>query len=86
METLAGEYAAHVPICSSCGQENPDEARFCLACGVPFVEVAAPRELRKTVTVVFSDVTGSTAIGERLDPEPLAAVDAALLRGDEDRL
>ena len=30
-----------------------------------------PRELRKTVTVVFSDVTGSTAIGERLDPEPL---------------
>ena len=30
-----------------------------------------PRELRKTVTVVFSDVAGSTAIGERLDPEPL---------------
>jgi class 3 adenylate cyclase/tetratricopeptide (TPR) repeat protein len=27
------------------------------------------RETRKTVTVVFVDVTGSTALGERLDPE-----------------
>jgi class 3 adenylate cyclase/tetratricopeptide (TPR) repeat protein len=27
------------------------------------------REVRKTVTVVFADVTGSTALGERLDPE-----------------
>jgi class 3 adenylate cyclase/predicted negative regulator of RcsB-dependent stress response len=28
-------------------------------------------EVRKTVTVVFSDVTGSTSIGEQLDPESL---------------
>ena len=34
----------------------------------------APREVRKTVTVVFSDVTGSTALGERLDPESLRRV------------
>jgi class 3 adenylate cyclase len=25
--------------------------------------------VRKTVTVLFADVTGSTALGERLDPE-----------------
>jgi class 3 adenylate cyclase/tetratricopeptide (TPR) repeat protein len=31
---------------------------------------AAP-EVRKTVTVLFSDLTGSTALGERLDPESL---------------
>jgi class 3 adenylate cyclase/tetratricopeptide (TPR) repeat protein len=30
--------------------------------------------MRKTVTVVFSDVTGSTALGERLDPESLRQV------------
>jgi class 3 adenylate cyclase/tetratricopeptide (TPR) repeat protein len=30
--------------------------------------------MRKTVTVVFSDVTGSTALGERLDPESLRRV------------
>ena len=33
-----------------------------------------PREVRKTVTVVFCDVTGSTALGERLDPESLRTV------------
>jgi hypothetical protein len=31
-------------------------------------------EVRKTVTVVFADVTGSTALGERLDPEALRRV------------
>ncbi len=38
-----------------------------------------PREVRKTVTVVFTDVTGSTATGERLDPESLRRV--AMLDG-----
>src|SRR5688500_11794395 len=31
-------------------------------------------EARKTVTVVFSDVTGSTSLGEQLDPEALRRV------------
>jgi class 3 adenylate cyclase/tetratricopeptide (TPR) repeat protein len=31
-------------------------------------------EVRKTVTVLFADVTGSTALGERLDPESLRGV------------
>ena len=58
--------------CPSCGQHNPAGARFCLACGTHLaVEEAAPRELRKMVTVVFSDVVSSTALGERLDPESL---------------
>jgi class 3 adenylate cyclase/tetratricopeptide (TPR) repeat protein len=30
--------------------------------------------MRKTVTVLFCDVTGSTALGESLDPEPLRAL------------
>ncbi|MHB8643494.1 MAG: ATP-binding protein [Gaiellaceae bacterium] len=30
--------------------------------------------VRKTVTVLFADVTGSTALGERLDPEALRSV------------
>jgi class 3 adenylate cyclase len=32
------------------------------------------REVRRTVSVVFSDVAGSTALAERLDPESLRAV------------
>jgi class 3 adenylate cyclase/tetratricopeptide (TPR) repeat protein len=34
----------------------------------------APEELRKTVTILFADVAGSTALGERLDPESLRQV------------
>src|SRR5688500_6018967 len=58
--------------CPGCGEENPGRARFCLACGAP-LEPTEPREVRKTVTVVFCDLTGSTALGERLDPEAVRA-------------
>jgi class 3 adenylate cyclase len=34
----------------------------------------APREVRKTVTVLFADVAGSTELGERFDPESLRRV------------
>ncbi|MDP9269745.1 MAG: AAA family ATPase, partial [Chloroflexota bacterium] len=58
--------------CPNCGEENPERARFCLSCGTALPDaVAAPKASRKTVTVVFADVTGSTALGERLDPESL---------------
>jgi class 3 adenylate cyclase/tetratricopeptide (TPR) repeat protein len=55
--------------CPRCGKQNEADARFCSACGLPLVEEAPTREVRKTVTVLFCDVTGSTALGERLDPE-----------------
>jgi len=54
--------------CPSCGKENEADARFCSACGSPLADHAA-REVRKVVTVLFCDVAGSTALGERLDPE-----------------
>ena len=38
------------------------------------VAAAASDEHRKTVTVLFCDLTGSTALGETLDPEPLRAL------------
>ena len=62
-------------ICASCGRENPEGARFCNSCGAALA-VAAPaqREVRKTVTVLFCDVTGSTALGESTDPEALRAL------------
>jgi class 3 adenylate cyclase/tetratricopeptide (TPR) repeat protein len=55
--------------CQSCGRENPEGFRFCGACGAELAVAEPPRELRKTVTVLFCDVAGSTAMGERLDPE-----------------
>ena len=61
-------------VCSACGAENRERARFCDSCGAPLAEAARAREIRKTVTVFFCDVSGSTALGERIDPESLRHV------------
>jgi class 3 adenylate cyclase/tetratricopeptide (TPR) repeat protein len=61
-------------VCASCGAENREGARFCDSCGAPLAEAAPVRETRKVVTVLFCDVTGSTALGERIDPESLRHV------------
>jgi class 3 adenylate cyclase len=63
-----------VPTCPSCGAENRIGARFCDTCGVTLAEQPASREQRKVVTVLFCDVTGSTALAERLDPESLRSL------------
>jgi class 3 adenylate cyclase/tetratricopeptide (TPR) repeat protein len=59
--------------CPACGSANPEHAKFCLECGTPLASEPA-REVRKTVTVVFCDVTGSTSLGESTDPEAVRAV------------
>jgi class 3 adenylate cyclase/tetratricopeptide (TPR) repeat protein len=63
-----------VPVCAKCGQDNPDVARFCLACGSPLAAVtAAPEEERRLITVLFTDIVGSTAKAEQMDPEDVRA-------------
>ena len=61
-------------VCSSCSHENREGARFCEGCGFSFAVAPAPVEQRKTVTVLFCDLAGSTALGETLDPERLRAL------------
>ena len=63
-----------MPTCSSCGQENPEIARFCLACGAPLASSESPREERRIVSVVFVDLVGFTARSEQLDPEDVRAI------------
>jgi class 3 adenylate cyclase len=63
-----------VLVCSRCARENPDDARFCNACGAPLGAEPRPREERKIVTAVFVDLVGSTARAEQLDPEDVRAV------------
>ncbi|HTU86038.1 MAG TPA: AAA family ATPase [Solirubrobacteraceae bacterium] len=53
--------------------ENPGGFRFCGGCATPLA-TAQPRQARKIVTALFCDVTGSTALGEQLDPEVLRGV------------
>jgi class 3 adenylate cyclase len=60
--------------CPACGQENPDGFRLCGMCGAALVPAAAPaREERKVVTILFTDLVGSTERAEGLDPEDVRA-------------
>src|ERR687891_2553473 len=78
--------------CANCGAAAPPEARFCMSCGtqIDVAGVAAPPvprvaeqppEERRQVTVLFADLSGYTAVAERMDPEAVKAlVDRALMR------
>src|SRR5688572_2748527 len=77
--------------CPSCGAPAPAEARFCMSCGnaldapavpaPPVRRVEQPPEERRQVTVLFADLSGYTAVAERMDPEAVKAlVDRALMR------
>ena len=61
-----------MPRCAACGHVSAEEFKFCPECGAP--AAAAAREERKTVTVLFCDIVGSTELGGRLDPESVRNV------------
>src|ERR671934_2173418 len=54
-------------VCPRCSNELPGEFPFCPFCGAPLA-LPAP-EHRKLATLLFCDMTGSTALGERVDAE-----------------
>ncbi|HSV69019.1 MAG TPA: adenylate/guanylate cyclase domain-containing protein [Methylibium sp.] len=63
--------------CPSCQEENPPKFRLCGYCGAALAPAAPAlpvREIRRTVTLLFSDLKGSTALGERIDSEALHEV------------
>src|SRR6516165_455379 len=69
--------------CPSCGAEAPATAQFCMSCGAE-LSVAQPAharaaalergEERRLVTVLFADLSGYTAVAERLDHETVKAL------------
>jgi class 3 adenylate cyclase/tetratricopeptide (TPR) repeat protein len=63
-----------MPACPTCGEENPERARFCWSCGAAIDD--APRratEERKIISVLFVDLVGFTAASENADPEDVRA-------------
>jgi class 3 adenylate cyclase/tetratricopeptide (TPR) repeat protein len=76
-------------VCANCGQENPDVARFCLACGAALAASPPAGEERKVVSVLFADLVGFTSRAEQLDPEDVRAMLSpyyARLRSEIERL
>ncbi|MGH3110107.1 MAG: hypothetical protein ACRDQT_04215 [Gaiellaceae bacterium] len=53
--------------CPQCGHDSRESARFCESCGLALASSPARREQRKTVTVLFGDLTGSTALEQALE-------------------
>lgn len=77
---FCGDCGAALPWqCASCGSENPADKRFCADCGAargvvgrtPLVSAGVPAPERRLLSVMFVDLVGSTAIGQRLDAEDL---------------
>ncbi len=67
-----------MPGCVACGAELTSAGRFCASCGAPVAsgpaDVTAESTLRRTVTTVFCDLSGSTSLGESNDPELIRSI------------
>jgi class 3 adenylate cyclase/tetratricopeptide (TPR) repeat protein len=59
--------------CPRCARVIEGDFAFCPHCGAELAP-GAELEQRKTVTALFCDITGSTSLGESLDPEALRAL------------
>ena len=59
--------------CPDCETPLPPSAKFCPECGAR-LPAAPSTEVRKLVTLLFCDLVGSTALGEKLDPETFRRV------------
>jgi class 3 adenylate cyclase len=85
----APTYDPVMPVCQRCGEDNPARARFCLVCAAPLAaSVAARREERKRVSVLFCDLVGFTSRAEQLDVEDVRGLLGpyyARLRSDLER-
>src|SRR5438552_1812762 len=74
--------------CPRCREPLPDKAKFCSNCGtpIPIRTIVADRDPlaeqgeRRLATVLFSDLSGYTALNQHLDPEEVEAVMLRLKR------
>jgi class 3 adenylate cyclase/tetratricopeptide (TPR) repeat protein len=67
--------------CPQCGAITPSKGKFCMECGQRLAEpveiekaVTESEGERKHVTVLFSDLSGYTAMSEKLDPEKVKEI------------
>ncbi len=74
--------------CPRCREQLPDKAKFCSSCGTPTAiramvadgEPVIEQGERRLATVLFSDLSGYTALHQHMDPEEVEAVMLRLKR------
>ncbi|MBI4574333.1 MAG: tetratricopeptide repeat protein [candidate division NC10 bacterium] len=78
-------------VCPTCGSVCPSDFGFCPRCGTRLAAVPAGQSAgtaergveeadRRPVTVLFADLSGFTALSERLDPEEVRALQDELFQ------
>jgi len=81
--------ASNTPLfCPRCRERLPDKANFCSSCGTPAPiraivagkDSVAEQGARRLATVLFSDLSGYTALNQHLDPEEVESVMLRLKR------
>src|SRR5437879_5271461 len=68
--------------CGACGGANPEGTRFCGHCGTARADSQreqARADERRLVTALFADISGFTALADRLDAEALHEVIAPVI-------
>ncbi len=60
--------------CAACGSQNPDRAKFCIECGAKLIKALTAVRERRSVVVLFADLSGYTAFSSGLDPEEVSEV------------
>ncbi len=79
--------------CPQCRSKNPADANFCMKCATPLNserrdQTATPEKQpmegeRKHATVMFSDLSGYTAMTEKLDPEEVKSLMGGIFKKAE---
>lgn len=64
--------------CSNCGHTLPVDAKFCPHCGTRSAALVPEEGQRRHASIVFSDLSGYTALNERLDPEEVETIMARI--------
>jgi class 3 adenylate cyclase len=81
--------------CPKCGHSNPEAAKFCNDCGASLIATLSPPDSkpelagtmgvseaeRKHITALFSDLSGYTAMTEKLDPEQVKEITGRIFSG-----
>jgi class 3 adenylate cyclase/tetratricopeptide (TPR) repeat protein/type II secretory pathway predicted ATPase ExeA len=78
-EAVVPDAAPGMRICPSCGDQSPEEMRYCTTCGASLSQVVA-RESRRTVTIVFA-MPKVHALGDAPGPETMRDVMSTYFEG-----